>query len=146
MDGKPGLAMGKELGAGLEASGMEGKPGLALGKELGAGLGASGMDGKLGLALGSELGAGLEAIVWMLDGMSGAGKECLLYLELVFESWRSLGLVVLLKSWWNHVAVGLKTATSTPCGRSCRGIVFHVLIIIISVLIIVNRRMGRVRC
>ena len=139
------MALGGELGAGMEASGMDGKLGLALGGELGAGLEASGMDGKLVLALGRELGVGLEAIVWMLDGMSGAGKEWLLYLELVFESWRSLGLVVLLKSWWNHVAVGLKTATSTPCGRSCRGIVFHVLIII-SVLIIVNRRMGRVRC
>ena len=145
MDGKHGLALGGELGAGLEASERDGKPGLALGGELGAGLEAPGMDGKLGLALGGELGAGLEAIVWMFDGMSGAGKEWLLYLELVFESWWSLGLVVLLKSWWNHVAVGLKTATSTSCGWSCRGIVFHVLIII-SVLIIVNRRMGRVRC
>ena len=93
-----------------------------------------GMDGNRGLALGRELGAGLEAIVWMLDEMSGAGKEWLLYLELVFESWRSLGLVVLLKSWWNHVAVGIKTATSTPCEWSCRGIVFHVLIMFVCCL------------
>ena len=66
MDGKLGLAMGKELGAGLEASERDGKPGLALGRELEAGLEASGMDGKLGLAMGKELGAGLEA-----SGMDG---------------------------------------------------------------------------
>ena len=61
-----------------------------MGKELGAGLEASGMDGKLGLALGRELGAGLEAPGWVLDGMSGAGKKWLLYLELVFESLRQI--------------------------------------------------------
>ena len=104
IDGKLVSAMGSKQGAGLEASGM-----------------ASGMDGRLGSAMGMELGAGLEASGWVLDVMNGAGTKWLLYLEVVVESWRSLWLVVLLESWWNHVAVGLKTATSTPCGRSCRG-------------------------
>ena len=75
MDGKLVSAMGLELGAGLEASGMDGRLGLAMGKKLGAGLEASGMDGTLGLAVGTKLGAGPE-VSWM---------------ELVFESWRSLG-------------------------------------------------------
>ena len=142
--------MGMKLGAALGASAMAGKLGLRM--ELGAALGASEMAGRLGLAMGMKLGAGVEDIVWMLGVMSGADKNWLRYLEVVFESWRSLGLEVLMESWWNHVAVGLKTATSTPCGRSCRGIVFHVLIIItvflfiIGFLFIVSRRMGRVGC
>ena len=137
-----------KLGASLEASGMDGRLVSAIGLELGSALGVSGMEGRLGLAMGKELGAGLEASGWLLDGMSGAGIKWLLYLELVFESWRSLGLVVLLESWWNHVAVGLKTAGSTPCGPSCWGIVFHgcIILIIIGILSIVNRRMRRVRC
>ena len=80
MDGKHGLALGGELGAGLEASERDGKPGLALGRELGAGLEASWMDGKLGLGMEKELGVGLEAIVRMLDGMSG-DKRFVLYLN-----------------------------------------------------------------
>ena len=148
---KLGLAMGMELGAALEASEMAGKLGLAMGMELASRFKGPRVAGKLGLAMGGELGAGVEDIGWMLGGMSGAGTKVLRYLELVLESWRSLGLVVLLESWWNRVAVGLKTATSTPCGRSCRGIVFHVLIItvflfIIGFLFIVSRRMGRVGC
>ena len=129
MDGKLGLAMGQKLGAALEASEVDGKLGLAMGMKLGAALEVSEVDGRLGFASGVEMVAGVGAIGWMLDGMSGAGTKWLLDLEVVFESWRSLGLVVLLESWWNHVAVGLKTATSTPCGRSCWGIVFHVLIL-----------------